>query len=330
MDLSERLGIDQAEEVQYRATCTELLRLVLNFSGCVTAIITTVGAGPADPLPIGLGASEAEYDFAICAQTLLPPDNLMIVPDIRSDRRVPQQLPTKAAANIHFFAGVLLTDSKGAVLGGLSIMDREPQKLSAQAIAAIEALGRSFATMMSLRRAAIRAGRQSMIDNATSLPNRPAFLHALSQTLSRQERDRNPFSLLYFDLDGLKGINEALGWRVGNALLQEVSVALRACLRAEDIAARIGDDQFAAILVGGDGSEAALAGERIRALVKTQSDSAGWPITVSVGAVSFLTRPCDEADALDMVDFLMFSAKQAGQDRVVCRNYDAARLPFDS
>ena len=324
-------GIDQALDASYLESVAEILRLIGDSSGCPVAVITPLAAEwKASESCFRMGASEAEYDFALCAQTLLPPEDVMVVHDVRSDARFGHPLPTKVASGVRFYAGLILRDPKGAQLGALCIMDRAPREFSDQVMDVLKALGRSLATMMSLRQAVIQAGQLSMTDAVTGLPNRRAFLDVLSQTLARHERDRNPFSVLYFDLDGLKGINEALGWAAGNALLCDVSAVLHAGLRAEDTAARFGDDEFAAILVGGDGSEAALAGERIRALVKARSDEMGKPITVSVGAVSFLTRPCDEADALDIVSFLMLCAKQAGQDRVVCRNYNAARLPFDS
>jgi len=323
-------GVDQAVEAGYRTTCAEVLRLICDLSGCAAALIAPVNtAQNGFETCSRFGASEAEYDLAICAQTLLEPDDVMVVRDIRSEVRLSHGLPETTASEFRFYAGLLLTDPQGSALGALWVMDREPRGLSEKIIQTLKVLGRSLATMMSLREAVIRADQLRMVDVTTDLPNRLAFLDTLSQTLARHERDRRPFSLLYLDLDGLRAINEALGWEAGNALLREVSYVLRACLRTEDVAARIGDDQFAVVLVGGDGSEAALVGERIRALVKARSEQAGWPITVSVGAASFLTGPYFEVDALHIVDFLMVCAKKAGQDRVVCRSYHARQAAFD-
>jgi len=139
--------------------------------------------------------------------------------------------------------------------------------------------------------------------------------------MARQRRDGQSFSLLYLDLDGLKRVNDVLGRGVGDAALRETAASLRGAMRREDVAPRIGGDEFAAVLSGGDGSEATLVAERARLAVKERIDGQGGPITASTGAVCFLEPPQEEGEALAMADELMHVAKNGGRNRVMCRDY---------
>lgn len=113
-----------------------------------------------------LGASEANCDFALCVQTLLHTDDVMAIHDVRFS----QPLPTKAASAARFWAGLILRDPRGAQLGALGILDRAPRELTEQALEVLKAMGRSLATMMSLRHAVIQGGQLSMVNAVTGLP----------------------------------------------------------------------------------------------------------------------------------------------------------------
>ncbi len=89
---------------------------------------------------------------------------------------------------------------------------------------------------------------QAHYDSLTELPNRVLFRERLEQTLRRAKRERQKVALLWIDLDGFKAINDRLGHAVGDELLQQVAARLRNRLRESDTVARMGGDEFAAIL----------------------------------------------------------------------------------
>lgn len=85
-------------------------------------------------------------------------------------------------------------------------------------------------------------------DLLTGLPNRSLFIDRLNQAISRAKWNKRVISVLFFDLDRFKNINETLGHAHGDAVLQEVSERLKQCVREGDTVARLGDDEFAIVL----------------------------------------------------------------------------------
>jgi diguanylate cyclase (GGDEF)-like protein/PAS domain S-box-containing protein len=85
-------------------------------------------------------------------------------------------------------------------------------------------------------------------DYLTGLPNRLLFDDRLSTAISRSERNRQKFALLFIDIDNFKSINDRLGHASGDVFLKTVAERLQTCVRESDTAARIGGDEFAVIL----------------------------------------------------------------------------------
>jgi diguanylate cyclase (GGDEF)-like protein len=119
-------------------------------------------------------------------------------------------------------------------------------------------------------------------------------------------------------------INDRHGHAGGDRVLMEVASVLRASVRRTDTAARIGGDEFAVVLVGGDGAEASLVGERLRARVEQRMTANQWAVTVSIGAVSFLTPPKSEEAALAVADDLLYHAKASGKNKVLSSDFPTA------
>jgi len=85
-------------------------------------------------------------------------------------------------------------------------------------------------------------------DPLTNLPNRLAFESQLAQSLRSCEREGKQLALMLIDLDNFKNVNDTLGHQVGDQLLQHVALRLRDCVRASDLVARIGGDEFVVVL----------------------------------------------------------------------------------
>jgi diguanylate cyclase (GGDEF)-like protein/PAS domain S-box-containing protein len=102
-------------------------------------------------------------------------------------------------------------------------------------------------------------------DHLTRLPNRRLFHDRLSQTLTRAKREQSRMALLFIDLDKFKSINDQYGHEVGDWLLESVARRIESCLRASDTAARVGGDEFLALLPDMQTIEDALGvAEKIR------------------------------------------------------------------
>ena len=271
----------------------------------------------------GLEAAETPRDLAFCAHAILTPDQLLEVPDTHRDPRFADNSFVTQEPHIRFYAGVPLVNPEGFALGTLCIIDGRPRELSADQKDILQKLADAVSTTLELRRAMLQVQHLALTDALTGIANRPAFLDTLDRSIALQKRHGGRFALLFLDLDGFKRVNDVWSHATGDHVLREIASTVTASLRREDVAARLGGDEFAVLLQGGDVDGATVA-ERIRLQVKARMDLGGWPVTASVGVVSFCTPPDDVAEALAAADELMYAAKLAGKNRITYREYKRA------
>jgi diguanylate cyclase (GGDEF)-like protein len=129
-------------------------------------------------------------------------------------------------------------------------------------------------------------------DVLTPLINRRAFLRELRRVLAFVQRYGGPASLIYFDLDGLKAVNDRFGHAAGDMALQAVAERLGANVRESDIVGRLGGDEFAVILVHADHATALAKAESLAGLVETEPVTCGdWlvPVRISFGVGEILS-----------------------------------------
>lgn len=154
-------------------------------------------------------------------------------------------------------------------------------------------------------------------DPLTGLLNRVGFLDRLTQARAAAARSGGRFTVLFLDLDGLKGINDGLGHETGDAVLQLVGEQLNSVAGPADTVARFGGDEFALLCPDVTDEHAArLVAQRVRtALAVGASTALGIvPVTASIGVV-FGDGVIDDAALLRDVDTAMYAAKAAGRNR---------------
>ena len=298
-----------------------LVRLAAKLTGCPIALVSLVDADRQwFKARHGLEeVAETHRDLAFCAHAILQPDRPLLVPDATADTRFATNPFVTGHPGIRSYAGVPLLSPEGLALGTLCVVDRKPRRLTEDEIEILTGLARSVATALELHRAMRRARDLALTDALTGLPNRPALLDAMDRALARQRRDGHGFALLYLDLDGFKAVNDRHGHAAGDAVLRLVAGALRGCVRQEDLPARLGRDEFAVLLTSGMGCPSMA--ERVREAVAGGAERRGWPVTVSVGMVSFRDPPASAEAALAVVDAAMFEAKRTGKNRVCHRTH---------
>lgn len=154
-------------------------------------------------------------------------------------------------------------------------------------------------------------------DPLTDLPNRALFLEHLTSAIAHAERYGSGFTLHYLDLDGFKQVNDTLGHPAGDELLRELADRLTGIVRAADIAARFGGDEFAVLQRGtGDEKGAALLAERMVRDVERPFKVAGQSVhvTLSVG-IAFDTGGEDAEEIIRKADRALYRAKRSGGNR---------------
>lgn len=273
---------------------------------------------------VGLDVNETHRDLAFCSHAILNPSEPLIVEDATRDPRFMDNALVTGAPSIRFYAGMPLVNPQGHALGTLCVIDHKPREMDSDQREALVQLAEAVGSTLELRRAMHQVRDLALTDALTGIANRPAFRDALDRAIARLRRHGDPFALLYLDLDGFKRINDVHGHAAGDEVLRQVAQTLASGLRREDVAARLGGDEFGGLLVGTD-TDGASAGERVRAMVKACMDANCWPVTASVGVVTFRIAPDDVAEALSAADELMYGAKFAGKNRVLHREY--TRVP---
>jgi diguanylate cyclase (GGDEF)-like protein len=142
-------------------------------------------------------------------------------------------------------------------------------------------------------------------DVLTPLLNRRAFLREVQRAIAITRRHKSPASVIYFDLNGFKGVNDRHGHAAGDAVLIAVAQRLLAAVRAEDVVGRIGGDEFAVLLQRADASAAGAKAETLREIiageaVHFQDEDVSIGITFGVrqiGAADTAEQAMAEADA---------------------------------
>jgi len=161
--------------------------------------------------------------------------------------------------------------------------------------------------------------RMAHHDALTGLPNRRHFERAAGQALLRAKRLGNHGSLLFFDLDGFKSVNDRYGHAVGDALLRTIGEGLTRRLRSSDFIARLGGDEFAVITEDrsrGDDLEA-VAQNIIATIVDAAHDAApGCQVSASIGIAYFDASGPDLTTLMRRADDAMYRAKADGKATV--------------
>src|SRR5258708_23070812 len=156
-------------------------------------------------------------------------------------------------------------------------------------------------------------------DGLTGLYNARFFHEALARELERIKRTSRPFSLLIFDGDRFKRINDNYGHPVGDQILQHISRVGRSVLRGYDVLARYGGEEFIAMLPDATGSQALLLGERLRKIIEERpfmmEDGEIIRITVSVG-VAQARAPYDKKELITQADQALYRATETGPNKV--------------
>jgi diguanylate cyclase (GGDEF)-like protein len=161
---------------------------------------------------------------------------------------------------------------------------------------------------------------ETLIDPLTCIHNRRAYERQLAGELERYHRYQHVFSLLLFDLDYFKKVNDLYGHNAGDRCLKEIIKRIKPALRDLDFLARYGGEEFIVILPGTSRDAALNAAERLRFLVeKTRFSYQGKtiPITISVGLTE--VKPSDQTPEMlfARADAAVYEAKRAGRNRVV-------------
>ncbi|MFT4512270.1 MAG: diguanylate cyclase (GGDEF)-like protein [Planctomycetota bacterium] len=163
-------------------------------------------------------------------------------------------------------------------------------------------------------------------DPLTSVHNRRAFWSAAAREVSRGRRQGTPFSLVYIDVDGFKGVNDGYGHRAGDELLRRIALALQEDLRDLDMVARLGGDEFVILLPGAAEAGAGKVINRLKKRLAKARWRQSFDIDFSMGVLSVVESPESVEQLVGRADELMYQVKRSGRGLVL---FDVLRASED-
>jgi len=152
------------------------------------------------------------------------------------------------------------------------------------------------------------------MDPLTGVANWRSFREAANLELERMRRYPHPLTIAYLDLDGFKAVNDEFGHDVGDALLVLVADTLRLAVRNVDMVARLGGDDFVLLLPETGSATAERFVARLREDLAQAMQRDGWPVTFSVGVVTFRNAPESVDEMIRRADRLLYEVKGEGKD----------------
>lgn len=253
---------------------------------------------------VGLDVDSTTREESFCGHAILEP-NVLHIPDAARDERFHDNPLVTGYPNIRFYAGCPIAAPDGALVGTVCVVDDRPRELDARDIQALEDLAAIVEQELAMQRLAVD-------DDLTGLKNRRGFELFGAQVLASCRRHHSPAVVLFADVDGLKCANDTHGHQVGDQLLQDIATTLRAELRDADVVARIGGDEFAAVLSGTGDAAVVVARLQHAADERNRLVPGAVPMSLAVGCALFDPEAPESLNVLvERADAAMYRAKRA-------------------
>ncbi len=256
-----------------------------------------------------------EFDLVIVSLTLLNEDGLRLCSQLRSHERT-RQVPILLMID----EGDLQRVAKGLELGANDYVIKPIDRNELQARVRTQVRRKRY--QYRLRANYEQSLSLALTDSLTGVFNRRYVSAHLPRLLDRAADSNKPVSILMFDIDHFKRVNDTFGHDVGDEVLREVAVRSARNLRNFDLVARLGGEEFVVIMPDTDGESALMVAERLRQRIGDAPFVISAPVgeitvTVSVG-VAVGGRVGDTVDTLiKRADEALYEAKRSGRNRVI-------------
>ena len=156
----------------------------------------------------------------------------------------------------------------------------------------------------------------SRTDFLTGIRNRRYFIELVDMEINRARRYGHPFTIASIDLDHFKIVNDCFGHSTGDILLRLVALTIQGNIRITDMVARLGGDEFAILLPETGRNAAEVILQKVQKTTLDILQTHAWPVTLSIGVVTFTSPPSTVDETLRISDRLMYSAKNDGKNRI--------------
>ena len=255
-------------------------------------------------IPLGQGITGR------CAQT----GEVMLVHNLATH---PEYIPGAPGACSEIAVPLLV---EGRAIGVLNVESRRAKAFGQEHVRALSMIAQQAAVVLRAAQLQEETRRLALTDSLTGLYNRRHFVHELDEHVRRVQRYGGRLAAVVLDLDGLKPLNDRHGHAAGDLALVTLAGLMREWVRDTDMVARIGGDEFGAMLLEADAKEARDVVERLRrnveqAALRPPLDQ--QRLTLSAGVALFPDDGLDSGTLLQRADAALYEAKRLGRNRVV-------------
>lgn len=232
-------------------------------------------------------------------------DELLVLQDTAQDQRFRNNPSVGRDSGVRFYVGYPISVGNGKPLGTLCLIDNQPHQFGEDDLALLRDLAK-------MAEQELFAMELATIDELTRIPNRRGFEAMSEQALSLCQRLGKPVSLLYFDLNLFKQINDQFGHAEGDHALQDFSAILTKSFRKSDIIGRLGGDEFAVMLPNTTQHQTHVALRCLKKAIQQYNHSSkrGYKLRFSVGQVDTMTASGNISELMKHADSRMYEHKK--------------------
>ena len=253
---------------------------------------------------LGLNVSETPRDISFCGHAILG-NEIFIIPDATEDERFSDNPLVLNEPYIRFYAGCPLRYLDGSMLGTLCIIDTQPRVLNREDLDALKDLAE-------LAEHELMAVQLATLDELTKISNRRGFIKLAQHSLDICSRHNISASLVFFDLNKFKSINDTFGHSEGDKALIAFSDKMKNTFRDSDVIGRLGGDEFAVLLTDTslEPAEKTVSRFRISMELYNKESNLGYEISFSEGIVAIdHEKNISLESLLNQADSLMYEKK---------------------
>jgi diguanylate cyclase (GGDEF)-like protein len=257
----------------------------------------------------GLDVQGTPRSISFCNYTIQQAEPL-IIEDSLLDERFAQNPLVLGGPRIRSYAGVPLRSPDGYNVGSLCAMDTRPRRFSPADIAILSNFANIVSDELELRLIA-------STDHLTGALSRRGFEEQVSREFARHARYHRPSSLIAFDVDHFKKINDAYGHPAGDEVLRHIGRIAMQTLRPTDFLGRMGGEEFAVLLPEASAADAFVAAERLRHKIHNHAFvlPGGEPVKVTASfGVSSIESFASVGEWFSSVDRVSYEAKASGRN----------------
>ena len=351
VSVARQLFVSDRERHAYRRACDGMkklnaaLGLESTFAAAADAVTTIV---PADFFAISLVEeagqrvcfAQGEQAESLSGQ-VFPVEQGLVGKVVKYARTLPDNADYQGGSPVfspaHLFADyrsltiVPLRRDEGPANGAMVVAAKQPQMFSRTCREMLELVATQVAVKIELAKSHEKLNRMATVDGLTGIANRRAFQLGLGSMLSRADRHGAPLTLILCDIDLFKQINDRFGHPFGDEVLQQVAKLFACVVRSNDLAARIGGEEFAVLLENTDHEGAWKVAERLRQLVEglqLRCANTAAPVSISLGIAVYPEDATLKERLVDCADQALYRAKAAGRNCTIAYSQAKASKPL--